>query len=78
MAEFIMAVPWFIIFGGGGILVACDFRWLAEKVFNLIDRYSIASPGEAAPRTIRIVDAIFVAISVFGVFVIALSHAQGN
>ncbi|WP_159401233.1 hypothetical protein [Streptomyces sp. NRRL B-24484] len=75
MARLILVALWFVIAIGGGLLAACNFGGLAERIFDLLDSYSLTSG--ATPRTVRIIGGGFVAISTAGIFVIALSHAQG-
>jgi hypothetical protein len=74
----VLTVLWFAVAIGGGLLVAVNFRGIAERIFDLIARYSWTGPGTATSTTIRIVGGGFAVLAVFGLGVIWLSHAQGH
>ncbi|GHH64476.1 hypothetical protein GCM10018781_15660 [Kitasatospora indigofera] len=76
VATLVLAVLAFAVAIGGGLLVACNVGGSAERIFDVLDGFSLVSG--ATPRTVRIIGGGFAALATVGIFVVALSRAQGH
>jgi hypothetical protein len=74
----LLTAVWFVVFLGGGVVVATNYRDSAERVFSMMKRYSFSSIERATPTTVRIIASGFVVIALGGSLVITLQGLQGK